>query len=182
MSIKRILFSRFLLGILTVFVVMCVSFTLLRLMPGDPVMAYLGETSASPEYIAFLRQKWGLDKSLPEQLYIYLERVFLHGDFGYSAHFNMPVMTVILQKIPVTIILMVTSLFAGTLIGILSGLIAAKYRNALIDGIVTFFWSPRILHTHILGWINAFACLFGRHGAFSNVWNGNVGRGFTLLD
>jgi peptide/nickel transport system permease protein len=77
----------------------------------------------SPELMAQLRTQYGLDKSLPVQLAVYLGKV-ARGDLGYSYFFNLPVTQMIAERVPATLLLVLSSVllafFAGTALGVLS--------------------------------------------------------------
>lgn len=91
---------------------------------------------ASPEVIAALRAKYGLDHSLLEQMFTYLGKV-AHGDFGYSYYFNQPVLGLILQRLPATLYLAAASLVVAVLIGTVLGVISARRPNGLLSHGVT---------------------------------------------
>jgi len=87
------------------------NFFLLQLAEGDAVDVLAGEAgSATPEYMAQLRQKFGLDKPLPVQLAIYLKNV-LSFDLGYSFRHDMPVLKLVLDRFIPTLLLMVSTIF-----------------------------------------------------------------------
>lgn len=113
------------------------NFCLIHLAPGDPVQVIAGEMGgASPEVIAALRAKYGLDHSLLEQMFTYLGKV-AHGDFGYSYYFNQPVLGLILQRLPATLYLAAASLVVAVLIGTVLGVISARRPNGLLSHGVT---------------------------------------------
>ncbi len=119
--------------------VLVLNFFLIHLTPGDPVQVIAGEMGgASPQVVAALRAKYGLDHSLLEQLFTYLGKV-ITGDFGYSYYFNMPVLTLITQRLPATLYLMVCSLLFAVIIGTLLGVISARRPNGIFSHIVTIF-------------------------------------------
>ncbi len=87
------------------------NFALLHLAPGDAVDVMAGEAGASnAEYVAQLRQQYGLDKPLPVQLGNYLWHV-VQLDLGYSYRHNRPVLGLILERLPATLSLMLTALY-----------------------------------------------------------------------
>ncbi|MFC0240796.1 ABC transporter permease [Rhodopseudomonas telluris] len=117
--------------------VLVLNFCLIHLAPGDPVQVIAGEMGgASAEVIAELRAKYGLDQSLLTQLFTYLGKV-LHGDFGYSYYFNQPVLQLIGQRLPASLYLALSSLFAAVAIGTLLGVISARRPNGLLSHGVT---------------------------------------------
>ncbi len=117
--------------------VVVLNFCLIHAAPGDPVQVIAGEMGgASAEVIAALREKYGLDRPLLEQLFTYLGNV-LHGDFGYSYYFNQPVLSLIAQRLPATLYLAFAALIFAVLIGTTLGVISARRPNGLLSHGVT---------------------------------------------
>lgn len=117
--------------------VLVLNFCLIHAAPGDPALVIAGEMGgASAEVIAALRVKYGLDKSLLEQLFTYLGKVAT-GDFGYSYYFNEPVLGLIGQRIPATLYLVLSALALSIVIGTVLGIISARKPNGLFSQGVT---------------------------------------------
>ncbi|MEH2510132.1 peptide/nickel transport system permease protein [Nitrobacteraceae bacterium AZCC 1564] len=117
--------------------VLVLNFCLIHAAPGDPAMVIAGEMGgASADVMAALRVKYGLDKSLIEQLITYIGKVAT-GDFGYSYYFNEPVLGLIVQRIPATLYLVLSALAISVLIGTLLGVISARKPNGLFSQSVT---------------------------------------------
>jgi peptide/nickel transport system permease protein len=100
--------KRVLMMIPTLFAISLIVFTIIQLPPGNYLESYIAELEAQGESVdqqkvAFLREYYGLDKPLPEQ-YVRWVGGMLHGDFGYSFEFNMPVTKVIGDRMLLTII------------------------------------------------------------------------------
>ncbi|MEM9031339.1 MAG: ABC transporter permease, partial [Pseudomonadota bacterium] len=114
-------------------------FFLLQLAEGDAVDVLAGEAgSATPEYMAELRAKFGLDQPLPVQLAIYLKNV-LTFDLGYSFRHEMPVSELILDRVVATLLLMVSTIALAVGFGIVLGLIAAISLNTWRDTAISIF-------------------------------------------
>ena len=114
-----------------------VNFLLLQLAPGDAADVLAGESgSATPEYMELLRKNFGLDKSIPEQLLIYIKNLFLF-DLGFSFRHNMEVLEIILDRLGATLLLMTTTLFLSVGVGILLGLFAAMRVNHWQDSLIS---------------------------------------------
>jgi peptide/nickel transport system permease protein len=107
-------------------------FSMMHLLPGDPVMTMLGETVASSDVIENSRQQLGLNDPLPVQYWRFLSHA-LQGDLGRSWRSNEPVTKVILEQLPATLQLTVTGLGLAILLGVLLGLLAAVHQNSPID-------------------------------------------------
>ncbi|NEW88053.1 MULTISPECIES: ABC transporter permease [Rhodopseudomonas] len=137
MALLTHLFGKLANAVALLLAVLVMNFCLIHLAPGDPVQVIAGEMGgASPEVIAALRAKYGLDDTLLEQLFTYLGKV-VHGDFGYSYYFNEPVLNLILQRLPATLYLAAASLVFAVLIGTLLGVISARRPNGLLSHGVT---------------------------------------------
>jgi len=113
------------------FLVSLIVFSLLHLTPGDPAISMLGE-EATPESVAALREKLGLDQPLPVQYVRWLGAV-LQGDLGRSIRSNQPVSEAIFDRLPVTIELSVLSALIALIIAIPAGVISAMRRNSPLD-------------------------------------------------
>ncbi|NDV00046.1 ABC transporter permease [Pseudoroseicyclus tamaricis] len=125
------------LGLLLAVIVL--NFLLIQLAPGDPVDVIVGEMGgASEEVIALMRADYGLDKPVLTQLAIYVGKVAT-GDFGYSYYFNQPVLTLILQRLPATILLVLSALSIAVLAGTLLGIFSARRPKGLLSHAVTIF-------------------------------------------
>jgi peptide/nickel transport system permease protein len=98
---------------------------------GDPVTLMVADT-AGAEQVAALRHAYGFDRPLAVQYLTYLQQV-LRGDFGESIGFNLPALSVALDRLPATLLLAVASLGVAVLIGFPAGVLAAVRRNTLID-------------------------------------------------
>lgn len=117
--------------------IVILNFCLLKLAPGDAVDVLAGEAgSATPEYMAQLRAKFGLDQPLPVQLVSYVGQIFT-GDFGYSFRHEMPVWDLIVDRLGPTAILMVTTITLAVGVGVLLGLLAAVNLNTWKDSLIS---------------------------------------------
>ena len=92
-----------------------VVFVLLRVVPGDPI-AMMIAPGASPEDVAALRARYGLDASIPEQFWIWLQGV-LSGDFGTSISMRLDVLGLLANRLPATLELAVAALVVAVLLG-----------------------------------------------------------------
>ncbi len=114
-----------------------VNFLLLQLAPGDAADVLAGESgSATPEYMEMLRKNFGLDKSIPEQLFIYIKNLFSF-DLGFSFRHNMDVLEIILDRLGATLLLMTMTLFLSVGFGIFLGLFAAMRVNHWQDSLIS---------------------------------------------
>jgi peptide/nickel transport system permease protein len=134
---KQFIVNRVLSGIVVIFGISIFSFLLIHLIPGDPVKIMLG-INASPEQVEKLTHHLGLDKPLLVQYGQYITNVF-HGDFGTSLKTGRPVLIEILERFPETIKLAVFGLLVSVVIGISLGILAARFKDSIIDKLCTGF-------------------------------------------
>lgn len=124
--IKRLLYLIPVLILVTILV-----FSLIHLIPGDPVQMMLGKR-ASAEQIESVRARLNLDKPIIIQYYLWLKNV-LKGNFGESIRTNKPVLELISSKLGPTLLLAFTSLIISVFFSIMIGALAAAKRNTIID-------------------------------------------------
>ena len=107
------------------------AFALIRLIPGDPAAVLLG-MEATPQAVAELRVRLGLDQPLPVQFVLWLSRV-VQGELGRSFFLGQPVLDAILGRLPVTLSLTAAALTCAVLIGVPIGVRAATRPNSPTD-------------------------------------------------
>ena len=113
-------------------------FAMVRLAPGDPVATLIGDSPATPEYVAELREYLGLDRPVHEQFVLYLSNL-LRGDFGDSYYYSASVLDLILERLPPTLLLMGSGLLVATVIGVALGVVAAARVNSPLDAGANIF-------------------------------------------
>jgi peptide/nickel transport system permease protein len=129
---QRFVARRLLQVIPTVIGIMLVGFLLVHAAPGDPLLALGGEHGAA-RYYADMRQRFGLDRTLPQQLATYAARVAL-GDFGYSYVLGRSAMSIIVERVPATLLLTGTALVIAVVVAIPLGAVAARRPDSARDG------------------------------------------------
>ena len=139
----------------TALAILLISFLLIHLAPGDPVLALAGE-HGDEAYYAFMRERFGLDRPLPERLVTYLGRVG-RGDFGTSYIHGRPALSVIGERLPATALLVGTSLLLSTLLGMLLGMLAAIRHRRWQDAVVT--GGSLVLYAAPVFWLGQLAIL-----------------------
>ena len=115
----------------TLFIVVTFTFILTRAIPGNPARTLLGP-QASAEDIAAMEVKLGLDQPKWKQYIDYMGDV-LHGDFGTSYMYNQPVSDLILQRIPSTLQITLTSLIIALIVGVGIGMFSALHQYSAFD-------------------------------------------------
>lgn len=128
----RYLVQRLLSALLTIWVTTVIVTMLIHLVPGDPVRIMYAQWQASPEQIEAVRQNLGLDKPVPVQYWMFLERVS-KGDLGRSIQGDQPVASILATRFPPTLLLATTSLVIATTIGLSLGFLAAYRRGSIVD-------------------------------------------------
>ncbi|WP_310619821.1 ABC transporter permease [Flexibacterium corallicola] len=124
-------FFRLLVFSLTLFAASLVLFVVLEVIPGDPAQLMLG-MNASAETLAALREQMGLNLPLLTR-YISWVGGMLHGDFGISYTYSVPVSELLLGRLVVSLPLAVVSLILSVLIAIPLGVLSARYRGKALD-------------------------------------------------
>jgi peptide/nickel transport system permease protein len=172
----------------TLFFVSILIFSLQQLLPGDPALVMAGE-ERDPGVIAQIRAQYRLDQPIPVQ-YVYWVKGVLSGDFGESLRIKVPVLSLIAQKLPVTIQLASMAIVIAFLIGIPAGIVSAVKKGTAWDyganlfalwgistpnfwlGIMLIFlfsielgWLPSIASTIMPAFVlgNAIAAILMRH-------------------
>jgi len=135
-GMTRYLATRLINAIFMLFTVAVLVFFLLRLAPGDPAYVLAGEYGTTPEYLEYIREKFGLNQPLSTQLKNHLS-LLIRGDLGYSFVWREPVLDIILEHIPRTVLLMLSSLTVAAIGGITLGTIAAIRPHTLLDHAAT---------------------------------------------
>lgn len=133
----RYIASRLLQGLALVLAVVVLNFVLVHAAPGDPVETIAGASGGmSPEMMAQLRTQYGLDRPLPVQLGVYLGKV-LQGDLGYSYFFNLPVTALIAERVPATLLLVLSAVLLAFGVGTALGVLSSRKPNGLLSQFIT---------------------------------------------
>ncbi len=123
---------RLLAAIPVVLGVSILTFAVLHLLPGDPVLVMLGDSGDRPERIAELRARLGLDDPIVVQYVRFLGNL-IRGDLGRSVRSNRPVFDELLQQAPSTIQLTITGLGLAIVLGLSLGMLTANHRGTWLD-------------------------------------------------
>ena len=173
-SLRTYVLVRLVLAVPMVLILLTATFLLLRVAPGDPVLATLGDR-VSPERAAVVRENLGLDRPLYVQYGEYLGGV-LRGDFGNAITTDRPIARTIGDRFPATLELTLAAMVVAVGVGIVLGALSARFRDTPFDiggrllGIVLYaapiFWlgiMAQLLFSVQLGWLPT----GGRIAAFS---------------
>lgn len=168
-GIASFLGRRLVKSVFILLAIVVINFMLVRAAPGDPAMVMAGEAGAADEqYVEQLREQFGLDRPVHEQLGIYLGDV-VTGDLGYSYRQQRPVWDLIVERLPPTLILtgcaFVLALAAGILLGTLAAMNVGRWSDsaitllALLSYATPIYWVGLmliLLFSVQLGWLPAF--------------------------
>jgi peptide/nickel transport system permease protein len=139
-------------AVVQLLVVATLIFSVMYIMPGDPVLLLLGaESNPSPEAIASMRSQLGLDKPALSQYFVWLWNA-LHFDFGTSLSNGYPIANYVLENLPRTLELAIAAILIATAMGVPIGIAAALKRGSLRDTVLTSIATIGIsLPVYILG-------------------------------
>ena len=133
----RFLARRLLHGVLIMWLISIIVFALFYIAPGDVAQRLAGK-QATPETIALIKARLGLDQSLLHQYGHFIWRA-LHGDLGYDYYHQIPVTTVIKQALPKTLSLVLGAAVLWLLIGVFNGVVSAVRQRSFADRALTGF-------------------------------------------
>lgn len=132
---KKYLIKRSIQMVIVLIGISIISFLIMHLAPGDPV-DILAERNATPEQKENIREIYGLNKPLPTQYFMWVGKL-LKGDFGTSFVSGRPVLEMILERLPATIILNFWAMIIIYLVAIPVGMISALKQYSWFDHVVT---------------------------------------------
>ncbi len=163
---QRYIARRILQALPTIFGVLVFNFLLLQTASGDIADVLAGQSqAATPEFMAEIRNRFGLDQPLYIQFLKYMKNL-LTLDLGFSHIYNMPVLDLLSQRLPASLLLLVSCLVVSVTGGILLGIVAARNVNSALDyaaslGALLFYSTPvfwtglllTIVFSIKLGWL-----------------------------
>lgn len=154
MTFLQSFLTRIVYAILLLLAVLVLNFSMMHLAPGDvadTIAQSMG--GADAEVMAEIRADYGLDQPFLTQLGRYVGRV-LHFDLGYSFFYNQSVTSLILQKLPATLLLVITSQLLALGVGVILGVYSARHPKGISSYFVTFLalfgYSAPVFWTGIL--------------------------------
>ncbi|WP_119165083.1 ABC transporter permease [Algihabitans albus] len=161
--------KRLVKAVFVLLAIVVLNFFLIRAAPGDPAQVMAGEAGAADEiFIAQLREQFGLDRPLHEQLLVYVGGI-VTLDMGYSYRQQQPVADLIFDRLPATLLLTGTAFVISILLGVLLGALAAARVGQWTDSLITvvalvfyatpLFWIALmaiLLFSVQLGWLPGF--------------------------
>ena len=135
----RFLLQRLVKSVVVILAITICCFLLIHAAPGDPASVMAGESGAADaKFIAQLRHQFGLDQPLSTQLWLYVRGV-ASLDLGFSHRQQQPVLRLILDRLPATLLLTITAFVFAICSGVLLGAMAARRVGRVSDSIITVF-------------------------------------------
>lgn len=128
--------KRLMQGLLTLFLASALSFVIIQLAPGDYLDTLRQNPTITQETIEDLKIRFGLDKPPLEQYLLWLKQVVTRFDFGESFIYSRSVSSLILERIPATLLLAISSIIITWMIALPLGILSAVKQNTLIDKIL----------------------------------------------
>ena len=141
----RFVFRRLIQGVATLLLIAVMNFLLIRAAPGDPATVMAGESGAADEqFLQQLRERFDLDKPLPTQLLNYLSHL-AQGDLGTSYRQQQPVIDLVFERLPATLLLtgsaFVLSLAMGIALGVWASTRVGTWKDSAISLLATVFYA-----------------------------------------
>ncbi|MBY9000148.1 MAG: ABC transporter permease [Candidatus Heimdallarchaeota archaeon] len=132
MGLWKYILKKLIFALVTYFVAVTLVFFIYHVMPGDPTYIYSGNVHIDEDIPDSTRERWGLNEPLWKQYFIFLRNI-LQGDLGYSFFKQKPVMEVIGETLPWTLLLLGSAFVINGVLGILLGSLVAWKRGSKVD-------------------------------------------------
>lgn len=123
-------------GLLAICIITCVNFVIIKLVPGDPVRAMLGDYPAPRDYVERVTRELGLDQPLHIQFVRYVTNL-AQGDFGFSFSNRRPVLPLILDRAQYTLLLILPSIVVSVVLGIVLAMVSARRSQGAVDNSIS---------------------------------------------
>ena len=175
----RFIVSRIVKGIVVLLAIAVLNFALIRAAPGDPASVMAGEAGAADEvFVQQLRERFGLDRPMIEQLGLYMKSV-VTLDLGFSYRQGRSVASLIGERLPATLLLTVSAFAISLALGIALGTLAARRAGSWSDTAITT--TALLFYATPLFWIALMSqILFSlKLGLVPNVGYETIGAGYT---
>lgn len=181
MNLLHFLSSRLAKGVLTLLAIALLNFFLIRAAPGDPAQVLAGEAGAADaQLLEQLRERFGLNEPITTQLWLYLKG-YMTFDLGFSYRQQQPVLTLVLDRLPATLLLTGAAFLISLGLGVVMGALAARRAGGWRDSIITTL--ALVFYATPLFWIALMSqILFSlKLGLVPNVGYESIGANYTGL-
>ncbi len=181
MNLAQFLTGRLVKGVLVLFAIAVLNFFLIRAAPGDPAQVLAGEAGAADaQLLEQLRVRFGLDQPLLTQLWIYLKG-YMTLDLGFSYRQQQPVLSLVLDRLPATLLLTGAAFVISLGLGIVMGALAARRAGQWSDSLITTL--SLVFYATPLFWIALMSqIVFSlKLGLVPNVGYETIGANYTGL-
>ena len=181
MNLLQFLSGRLVKGILVLFAIAVLNFFLIRAAPGDPAQVLAGEAGAADaQLLEQLRERFGLNEPLLTQLWIYIKG-YMTFDLGFSYRQQQPVLTLVLDRLPATLLLTGAAFVISLALGVMMGALAARRVGSWSDSLITTL--SLVFYATPLFWIALMSqIVFSlKFGLVPNVGYETIGANYTGL-
>ncbi|MCC5882808.1 MAG: ABC transporter permease [Halomonas sp.] len=184
MLYARLIVMRLLKAVVVLFMIVILNFFLIQMAPGDPAAILAGEAGATDEeFLRQLRERFGLDQPMYVQLWRYVSGIAML-DFGWSYRQGMPVLDLILARLPATLLLTGTAFVLSLALGILAGSMAAarvkKPSGSIIMALALIFYATPLFWVALMA-VLVFSVFLGWLPAYGMYTVGAGHTGFALV-
>lgn len=136
-KLLRMIGKRIVQSVIVLFIVTLIVFLLMQLVPGDPIVNFLG-ANATEEQIAHYTELFGYDQPALVQYGKWITGLF-HGEMGRSVALQKDITEVIFQRLGVTLSIVLPAFALAVVLGVILGILAAKNRGSRLDTVISFF-------------------------------------------
>jgi peptide/nickel transport system permease protein len=166
-------------SVVVLFLVITTTFFLIKSTPGQ--LSILADPTMSPTVVATIEKRFGLDRSPVEQYFLWMGNM-LRGDMGMSLVFGRPVLGMILDRLPATLLLGFTALLITVVIGIPAGVVAARRPNSFFDQVLSFLSVVALATPNFWLGILAIILFSVQLGWLPGSGMQTIGQSFSVLD
>lgn len=136
-KILKMIGKRIVQSIIVIFIVTLIVFLLNQLVPGDPIVNFLG-ANATEEQIEHYTKLFGYDQPALVQYFKWLQGLF-RGEMGKSVAMQAEISTILFQRLKVTLSIVFPAFILAVVLGVVLGIVAAKNRGSALDSVISLF-------------------------------------------
>ncbi len=136
-KLLKMIGRRIVQSIIVIFIVTLIVFLLNQMVPGDPIVNFLG-SNATEEQIEYYTQLFGYDQPVLVQYFKWIQGLF-RGEMGRSVAMQAEISTILFQRLKVTLSIVFPAFILAVVLGVVLGIVAAKNRGTAIDSVISFF-------------------------------------------